>query len=124
MKRKREPFISGRMKSVKYAVKGGKILLTTEHSIIAQLIIGAIMTIVGFVVNLTATEWMFQIFAIALLIVAEAANTAVEYLCDYIHPEHDENIGLIKDIAAGIPFIAAIFAIIIGLFIYVPKFIG
>lgn len=124
MKRKREPFISGRIKSVKYAVKGGKILLTTEHSIIAQLIIGFLMTILGFVMHLTATEWMFQIIAIALIIIAEAANTAVEYLCDYIHPEHDKNIGLIKDIAAGIPFIAAIFAVIIGLIIYVPKFIG
>lgn len=124
MKREREPFISGRMKSVKYAVKGGKILLTTEHSIITQLVIGCIMTIIGFVVGLTATEWMFQIFAIALLIVAEAANTVVEYLCDYIHPEHDKNIGLIKDIAAGIPFIAAIFSMIIGLIIYIPKFIG
>jgi len=123
MKRKREPFISGRIKSVKYAIKGGKILLTTEHSIIAQLIIGFIMTIAGFIVGLTATEWMFQITAIALIIVAEAANTAVEYLCDYIHPDHDKNIGLIKDIAAGIPFIAAVFAVIIGLIIYVPKFI-
>ncbi len=124
MKRKREPFISGRIKSVKYAVKGGIILLTTEHSIIAQLIIGALMTILGFMVGLTQTEWLFQITAIALIIIAEAANTAVEYLCDYIHPEHDENIGLIKDIAAGIPLIAAIFAVIIGLIIYIPKFIG
>lgn len=123
MKRKRESFISGRIKSVKHAIKGGKILLTTEHSIIAQLIIGVIMTVAGFIIGLTATEWMFQITAIALIIIAEAANTAVEYLCDYIHPKHDENIGLIKDIAAGIPFIAAIFAIILGLIIYVPKFI-
>ncbi|MBV1888129.1 MAG: diacylglycerol kinase family protein, partial [Urechidicola sp.] len=78
----------------------------------------------GFWVGLTSTEWMFQIIAIGFIIVAEAANTSVEYLCDFIHPEHHKKIGFIKDIAAGIPFLAAIFSIIIGLLIYIPKFIS
>lgn len=114
-------FILNRIKSIKYAAKGGWILITTEHSIITQLCIGLIMTVTGFWVELTATEWMFQIFAIGLVIVAEATNTSIEYICDFIHPEHHKKIGFIKDIAAGIPFLAAIFAIIIGLVLYVPK---
>lgn len=117
-------FINGRIKSVQYAAKGGWILLTTEHSIIAQFSIAMIMTFIGFLVHLTSTEWMFQLFAIGLVMVAEAANTSIEYICDFIHPEHHKKIGFIKDIAAGIPFIAAIFAIIIGLIIYVPKFMN
>jgi diacylglycerol kinase len=114
-------FIGGRIKSIQYAARGCWILLTTEHSIIAQFILAIIMTIAGFWFDLTLTEWMFQIFAIALLIVAEAANTAIEYICDFIHPAQHREIGFIKDIAAGIPFIASIFAIIIGLIIYIPK---
>lgn len=114
-------FILNRIKSIKYAAKGGWILITTEHSIIIQLCIGLIITVIGFWVELTATEWMFQIFAIGLVIVAEATNTSIEYICDFIHPEHHKKIGFIKDIAAGIPFLAAIFAIIIGLVLYVPK---
>ncbi|MCF6279343.1 MAG: diacylglycerol kinase family protein [Flavobacteriaceae bacterium] len=116
-------FIIGRLKSIKYAAKGGWLLITTEHSIILQSIIGILITLFGFFMHLSSIEWMFQTIAIGLVIISEATNTAVEYLCDYIHPKHDENIGLIKDIAAGIPFIAAIFAVIIGLIIYVPKFI-
>ncbi|MCK5814514.1 MAG: diacylglycerol kinase family protein [Flavobacteriaceae bacterium] len=116
-------FVKGRLKSVRYAAKGGWILLTTEHSIIAQLIIGIIMMVVGFSAQLTTTEWLFQIFAIGLVVVAEAANTSIEYLCDFIHPEYHKKIGFIKDIAAGIPFLAAIFSIIIGLIIYIPKII-
>lgn len=114
-------FILSRIINIKYAAKGGWILIITEHSIIAQLCIGLIMTVIGFWVELTATEWMFQIFAIGLVIVAEATNTSIEYICDFIHPEHHKKIGFIKDIAAGIPFLAAIFAIIIGLVLYVPK---
>lgn len=118
-----DSFIVGRLKSVKYAAKGGWILLTTEHSIIVQSIIGVLMTIFGFIMHLSATEWMFQTIAIGLVLIAEAANTAIEYLCDFIHPDYHKKIGFIKDISAGVPFIAAIFAVIIGLIIYVPKFI-
>lgn len=115
-------FIVRRIKSFKYAAKGGWILLTTEHSVIVQAIIGVIMTVVGFIIQLSTTEWMFQTIAIAIVLIAEAANTAIEYLCDFIHPDYHKKIGSIKDIAAGIPFFAAIFAVIIGLIIYVPKF--
>lgn len=124
MPKSKSNFILGRLRSIKYAAIGGWKLITSEHSIITQLFIGVIMTIFGFWVGLSPTEWMFQIIAVALVIVAEAANTSIEYLCDFIHPEHHKKIGFIKDIAAGIPFIAAIFAIIIGLILYVPKFMN
>lgn len=120
----KDNFILGRLKSIKYAAKGAWLLITTEHSIIVQVGIAIIMTIIGFVMDISSTEWLFQIFAIGLILVAEASNTAIEYLCDFIHPEYHKKIGFIKDIAAGIPFIAAIIAIIIGLIIYIPKFVG
>jgi len=81
------------------------------------------MTVLGFVMNLSATEWMFQIFAIALILVAESLNTGIEKLADFIHPDFHKQIGRIKDISAGAAFFATIFAVIIGLIIYIPKFI-
>ncbi|MFK5879955.1 MAG: diacylglycerol kinase family protein [Flavobacteriaceae bacterium] len=120
----KDSFLKGRYKSIKFAAKGAWILITTEHAIIAQIIVGLILTAFGFWVGLTPTEWMFQTLAIGLIIVGEAANTSVEYLCDFIHPEYHKKIGFIKDIAAGISFLAAIFSVIIGLIIYIPKFIG
>lgn len=116
-------FFINRLKSVKYAAKGFWILITSEKSIIAQVIIALIMTVIGFLMHLSATEWMFQFLAIGLLLVAESLNTAIEKIADFIHPEYHKNIGRIKDISAGAAFFAAIFAIIIGLIIYLPKFI-
>lgn len=116
-------FFLNRLKSVKYAANGFWILITTEKSIIAQVSIGILMTIIGFLMHLSATEWLFQIMAIGLILVAESLNTAIEKLADFIHPEYHEQIGRIKDISAGAAFFAAIIAIIIGLIIYVPKFI-
>ncbi|MDT8417492.1 MAG: diacylglycerol kinase family protein [Lutibacter sp.] len=116
-------FFLNRLKSVKYAANGFWILITSEPSIIAQVCIGIIMTIIGFLMHLSATEWLFQIMAIGLILVAESLNTAIEKLADFIHPDYHKQIGRIKDVSAGASFFAAIIAVIIGLIIYVPKFI-
>ncbi|UCE93737.1 MAG: diacylglycerol kinase family protein [Flavobacteriaceae bacterium] len=114
-------FVTGRIKSLKYALKGLWLLITTEHSIMVQSGIAVLMTFVGFWVNISKMEWIFQIFAIGLVLVAEALNTAVEKLCDYVQPEYDEKIGFIKDISAGAVSFAAVVALIIGFIIYLPK---
>ena len=116
-------FFSGRLKSVSFAVKGAVKLITTEHSVITQFFIAIVMTIVGFVVHISATEWLFQILAIGLVMSIEGINTAVEKIADFIHPNYHERIGFIKDIAAGAVFFAALTAIAIGCIIYVPKFL-
>lgn len=117
-------FFLNRIKAIKYAAKGFWILITSEHSIIAQVIIAIIMTGIGFLMQISAAEWLFQVMAIGLILVAESLNTAIEKLADFVHPEYHKQIGHIKDISAGAAFFAALIAIIIGLIIYVPKFIA
>ena len=116
-------FLSGRFKSLGFAVKGAYRLLTTEHSVMVQFGLGILATIAGFYFDISATEWMFQILAIGLVMAIEGLNTAVEKIADFIHPQFHEKIGFIKDIAAGAVFFAAITAIAIGLVIYIPKFL-
>ncbi|MCA0931119.1 diacylglycerol kinase family protein [Lutimonas saemankumensis] len=114
-------FVTGRIKSLKYALKGFWLLITTEHSIMVQSGIAILMTIVGFWLDISKFEWIAQIFAIGMVLVAESLNTAIEKLCDYIQPEYDKKIGFIKDISAGAVSFAAIIAIVIGFIIYLPK---
>ena len=115
-------FFLNRIIAIKYAAKGFWILITSEHSIIAQISIAIIMAVIGFLMQISATEWLFQIMAIGLILVAESLNTAIEKMADFIHPNYHERIGFIKDIAAGAVFFAAITAIAIGLIIYIPLF--
>lgn len=123
MKQQQTSFISGRIKSVTYAVKGFYLLITTEHSIMVQLTISALMCILGFYLKISAVEWMFQILAIGLVLTAESLNTAIEAICDYIQPNFDKKIGFIKDIAAGAVTFAALTAVVVGAIIYLPKLI-
>jgi diacylglycerol kinase (ATP) len=116
-------FVKGRLKSVTYAFKGALKLITTEHSVMVQFSLGILMTIAGLYFDISHEEWLFQIFAIGLVLSVEGLNTAVEKVADFIHPNYHEKIGFIKDIAAGAVFFAAMTAIAIGLIIYIPKFI-
>jgi diacylglycerol kinase (ATP) len=117
----KESFFSNRLKSVGYAFKGMLILIQTEASIKIQLVIAIFITIAGFYFNISTTEWMIQIGMIGLVMSIEGINTAIEYLSDFVHPEHDQKIGLIKDVAAGAVFIASIVAVIVAGIIYLPK---
>lgn len=115
-------FLGKRLKAFRYAFKGAFLLLRNEASIQVQTALAIIMTIAGFYFEITIVEWMFQIFAIGLVLSIEGLNTAVEEIADFVHPDFHNKIGLIKDIAAGAVFFAAVTAIIIGCFIYIPKF--
>lgn len=115
--------LTGRLKSVTYAFKGAVKLITTEHSVMVQFSIGILMAIAGFYFGITKIEWLFQTFAIGLVMSIEGLNTAVEKMADFIHPNYNERIGFIKDIAAGAVFFAAMTAIAIGLIIYIPLFL-
>lgn len=116
-------FLSGRIKSVRFAFLGALKLLRTEHSVMVQFGIGLLITVAGILLKISVTEWMMQTFAIGLVMSIEGLNTAVEKIADFIHPQYHEKIGFIKDIAAGAVFFAALTAIIVGAFIYVPKLI-
>ncbi len=114
-------FLTGRFKSMGFALKGALKLITTEHSVMVQFSIAIILLFAGFYYEISQTEWLIQTLAIGLVLSIEGLNTAVEKVADFIHPEFHERIGFIKDIAAGAVFFAAITAIAIGCIIYIPK---
>jgi diacylglycerol kinase (ATP) len=121
MQQNKEPFLINRLKSVGFAFKGMLVLIKTEASIKIQLVVALVVTFAGFYFNISTTEWMVQLTMISLVMSIEGVNTAVEYIADFIHPDHHPKIGLIKDISAGAVFIASIIAVIIAGIIYLPK---
>ena len=116
-------FLTGRFKSMGFALKGAIKLITTEHSVMVQSSVAVLMIIAGFYFNISHEEWLIQTLAIGLVLGIEGLNTAVEKIADFIHPNYHERIGFIKDIAAGAVFFAALTAIAIGLIIYIPIFL-
>ncbi|MGY5353976.1 diacylglycerol kinase [Wenyingzhuangia sp. IMCC45467] len=121
MKTKKQNFIINRIESLKYAIVGAVYLIKTENAIKVHCISTILLSLLGFITNITLTEWMFQFLAIGLVISVEALNTSIEKIADFIQPDFDKKIGTIKDVSAGAVLFAGLFgAIIIG-FIYIPK---
>ncbi len=116
-----EPFLTNRLKSVGYALRGAWILLRTESSIQIQAVIAVAVTLAGFYFNISPMEWTVQLLAIGLVMGVEGANTAIEKLSDYVQPKHDPRIGRVKDISAGAVMFASLLASAVGLIIYIPK---
>ncbi|MBK5202991.1 MAG: diacylglycerol kinase family protein [Prolixibacteraceae bacterium] len=114
-------FIIERSKSIIVAIKGMFLLIRTEHAIMAQSSLFLIFTAMGFILGISRIEWIIQFSMIGLILATEGMNTAVEKLCDFIHPEYHKKIGFIKDISAGAVLFAVFFSIINAILIYYPH---
>ncbi len=116
-----KPYLRKRADSFGYAFKGIRILVSTQPHIIIHLVVAALVIIAGFICHLSETEWLFIFLAIALVFVTEALNTAIEFAIDLASPGHHPIAGKAKDVAAAAVLIAAIFAVIVGLIVFLPK---
>lgn len=111
-----------RLKSFTYAWKGIGSFLRKEHNAWIHCTAMIAVTIAGFAVGITRTEWLIVILCFALVLAAEAFNTAIERLVNLVSPDYHPVAGDVKDIAAGAVLICAIGAATVGLLIFIPYF--
>jgi len=82
------------------------------HLLLAMLVIAA-----GLWLGLSRVEWAIILTQIGLVWAAEAINTAIEKLCDFVSPGLNPQIKAIKDMASGAVLIVAIMAVVVGLLV-------
>lgn len=124
MATKKTPFsIRKRLDSFRYAGKGFAVLTAYEHNFRIHLIATLIALILGFWLKISPVEWCVIIFAIGIVLCAEALNTAIEVLCDRVTTDNDPLIGRAKDIAAAGVLFTATAALLTGIIIFLPKLI-
>jgi diacylglycerol kinase (ATP) len=81
----------------------------------------ALVVGLGMLFPISALEWCALILAIALVWIAEALNTSIEFLADALSPEHHPMVGKAKDAAAGGVLLAAIAAAAVGFIVLGPH---
>ena len=108
-----------RIKSFGYAIEGCRQLVRQEPNAKIHFVFTIGVIIAGFVCRLGKYDWIALLFAIALVWIAEALNTAIEMLCNlYSNGEYHPMIKHIKDIAAAAVLIASIISIAIAFFVF------
>jgi undecaprenol kinase/diacylglycerol kinase (ATP) len=114
--------IIARLKSFKYAFSGINHLFRTQHNFRFQISLTFFTIILGYLLNISLSEWCYTIFAIGFVLSAEAFNTALEVLTDFVSPQYNEKAKIIKDLGAAAVLLSALTAFIVGMIIFLPKF--
>ena len=109
------------LRSFGYAWQGIRSCVGKEQNLSFHLIAMTAVTLAGFVLGITRTEWTVVILCFGVVIAAELFNTAIERLVDLVSPERHPIAGQVKDIAAGAVLVCAVAAAIIGLIIFRIK---
>jgi diacylglycerol kinase (ATP) len=110
-----------RIQSFTFALNGLKKLFIEEHNARVHLVVAMAVCLAGFLLKISASEWVAFTIVIGLVFILEIINTTLERIANFISPQINEDIKIIKDLAAAAVLIAAIVAIIIGTIILLPK---
>ncbi len=115
--------IKRRLRSFKYAFQGLFYVIKTQTNMQIHLFAMIIVFTGGIFFKISLTEWLFIVLAVALVLVSEIVNTSIEEIVNFISPEYHKKAGLIKDLGAAFVLLAAIFSVVVGLIIFLPKII-
>jgi diacylglycerol kinase len=121
MSNKKTFSLKSRLNSFTYAFSGLKMFLQTEHNSWIHIVSAVGAIIIGKLLSLTNCEWCILIIAIGLVIASEIFNTAIELLTDMISPNYNDTAKKVKDMSAAAVLISSITALVVGLFIFLPK---
>jgi diacylglycerol kinase (ATP) len=109
-----------RANSFKYAFIGIYEGLKSQWNFKFHLLAACVVIALGFYFEVSKMEWCVLLLCCALVISLELINTAIELLCDFIEPNKNEKIRIIKDISAAGVLVSAIIALVVGIIILIP----
>ncbi len=110
-------------KSFKFAFDGLKEGILKGRNFRIQVGIGIGVAIWAYILKFNRVEWAILILTIAIVIILELLNTAVESLVDLVSPQIKEKARIAKDVAAASVLIGAVISIIIGVLLFAGKLI-
>ncbi len=124
MLEKRENFMKKFLMSFYYAGHGILSAFKSEFNMKIHVLMTVLVIISGFLFDVSLIEWVALIICIMVVISAEVFNTSIETAINLLSPDKNELAGRAKDLAAGAVLVTAIGAGIVGIIIFLPKFIA
>ena len=113
--------LRSRIKSFRYAISGILVFIRQEHNARIHAVATVAVIIAGIVFHVSYAEAATLTVVTGVVWITEMLNTCLERMADIVHPEIHPTIRFIKDLAAGAVLVAAITAVVVALFIFIPK---
>jgi len=106
-----------------FALVGLKSAWKSEASFRTEVIIGALVLIGMAWWQPTWPCWVAAVLALVFVLSLELVNTAIEHVCDALHPDQHPMIGIAKDCASAAVLIANLLGIVVvvGILIFGRK---
>lgn len=109
----------------KNARKGLNLAIRSELNIRIHVSVATFVVFLALYLKFSALEFCILLFVIALVIVTEMLNTAIEFALDSVyHNKYSRMVGMAKDISAGAVMFATFTSILVGIILFGSKFIG
>lgn len=115
-------FVRARMRSFQYAFQGIADTIRSQPNAWIHLTAVVVVSIAGAWVELERWEWVAIVLCFALVLGAEACNTAIEHLTDLVSPDYHPLAGRAKDAAAAAVLFLAIGTVLVAVLIFWPYF--
>jgi diacylglycerol kinase (ATP) len=90
--------------------KGFQWLLKNEAAFQQELVLAVLLVPLSFSINETLSELLLLLMTLALVLIVEIFNTAIETVVDRIGLEHHELSGLAKDLGSAAVLLSLLFA--------------
>lgn len=110
--------------SFKYAFSGIRSAYISEQNLKIHTIVAILVVVFGFLLKISYVEWLISLVLISLVLMAEFFNTSLEYVVDLISPGIHPLAKAAKDTASAGVLMMAIISAIVGLIIFIPKFVN
>lgn len=109
----------------KNSFKGIRLALKSERNIRIHFVIAVVAISSGIVLKFTPAEFCILLIAIALVIISEMMNSAIEFTLDAVfHNRYSKLVGMAKDIAAGGVMIATFISIAMGILLFGSRIVA
>ena len=113
--------VASRLESFRCAFRGVGTLLASQPNARIHLLATVCAVGLGLLIGISRLEWCAVAVAIVIVWMAEALNTAFEFLCDVASPEFHPLVQKGKDVAAAAVLLSAAGAVAIGLLVFGPH---
>ncbi|WP_018616260.1 diacylglycerol kinase family protein [Segetibacter koreensis] len=109
------------LKGFIYAYNGLVVFFRHERNGRIQLGASVLVVLLGLLLSVSKWEWIVLLICIASVLSLEMINSAIEKLCNLVHPKFHPAVKVIKDISAGAVLWFSVISSIIGIIIFLPK---
>lgn len=107
-------------RSFQNALRGIGRTVRCERNMRIHLAAATYVVFFGFLAELDTSRWGAVLLCCGVVMAAELINTALENLCDAVHPEQNPKIGAAKDAAAGAVLALAAASVAVAVAVFGP----